>query len=65
MKQTFCELFAGVGGFRLGLEESGWDCAFSNQYEPATKVQHASDTEWIYVAKSFSIPSPPIFSVPI
>ena len=43
MKQTFCELFAGVGGFRLGLEESGWDCAFSNQYEPATKVQHASD----------------------
>ena len=43
MKQTFCELFAGVGGFRLGLEESGWDCTFSNQYEPSTKVQHASD----------------------
>ena len=43
MEQTFCELFAGVGGFRLGLEESGWNCTFSNQYEPATKVQHASD----------------------
>jgi len=43
MKKTFCELFAGVGGFRLGLETSGWECVFSNQYEPSTKKQHASD----------------------
>tara|TARA_R110002020_G_scaffold146184_3_gene320679 strand:+ start:1187 stop:2473 length:1287 start_codon:yes stop_codon:yes gene_type:complete len=43
MEKTFCELFAGVGGFRLGLEDSGWNCTFSNQYEPSTKVQHASD----------------------
>ncbi len=43
MEKTFCELVAGVGGFRLGLEESGWDCTFSNQYEPSTKVQYASD----------------------
>lgn len=36
------ELFAGVGGFRLGLEAAGWKTAWSNQWEPATKSQHAS-----------------------
>jgi DNA (cytosine-5)-methyltransferase 1 len=37
------ELFAGVGGFRIGLARAGWRTVFSNQWEPATKVQHASD----------------------
>lgn len=37
------ELFAGVGGFRLGLEKSGWKVVWSNQWEPSTKAQHASD----------------------
>lgn len=36
------ELFAGVGGFRLGLEKSGWVTNWSNQWEPSTKAQHAS-----------------------
>lgn len=36
------ELFAGVGGFRLGLEKSGWQVVWSNQWEPSTNVQHAS-----------------------
>lgn len=36
------ELFAGVGGFRLGLEAAGWQTSWSNQWEPATKAQHAS-----------------------
>jgi DNA (cytosine-5)-methyltransferase 1 len=51
------ELFAGVGGFRLGLEgwnnksassnykenfESPFEVVWSNQWEPSTKVQHAS-----------------------
>ena len=42
------ELFAGVGGFRIGLARAGWKTIFSNQWEPATKVQHASD---VYVAQ--------------
>jgi len=36
------ELFAGVGGFRLGLEKSNYKVVWSNQWEPSTKVQHAS-----------------------
>ncbi len=51
------ELFAGVGGFRLGLEGwkgksasskynkklvSNFEVIWSNQWEPATKTQHAS-----------------------
>lgn len=38
-----CELFAGVGGFRLGLEATGnFKVVWSNQWEPSTKIQHAS-----------------------
>jgi len=43
------ELFAGVGGFRLGLEASNskdneaFKVVWSNQWEPSTKIQHASD----------------------
>ena len=40
---TVAELFAGVGGFRVGLARSGWKTTFSNQWEPSTKSQHASD----------------------
>ena len=51
------ELFAGVGGFRLGLEgwqsksassnykksfHSPYEVVWSNQWEPSTKIQHAS-----------------------
>ena len=47
------ELFAGVGGFRIGLEkindsDKGYEVVWSNQWEPSTKTQHASD---IYCAK--------------
>ncbi|MDT0606290.1 DNA (cytosine-5-)-methyltransferase [Croceitalea rosinachiae] len=38
-----CELFAGVGGFRLGLEKADtYEVVWSNQWEPSTKTQHAS-----------------------
>ncbi|NQZ43277.1 MAG: DNA (cytosine-5-)-methyltransferase [Flavobacteriaceae bacterium] len=48
-KFKVCELFAGVGGFRLGLENSGgYEVVWSNQWEPSTKAQHAS---WVYEAR--------------
>src|SRR5690606_15051900 len=39
------ELFAGVGGFHLGLKRSSerYEIVWSNQWEPATKSQPASD----------------------
>lgn len=37
------ELFAGVGGFRIGLENTNnFEIVWSNQWEPSTKIQHAS-----------------------
>jgi len=41
-KLNVVELFAGVGGFRLGLEKSNFQVVWSNQWEPSTKLQHAS-----------------------
>ena len=56
-KIKVAELFAGVGGFRLGLEGWGnksastgytqnrvspYEIVWSNQWEPSTKTQHAS-----------------------
>ena len=43
------ELFAGVGGFKLGLEQDkNFEVVWSNQWEPSTKRQHASE---VYVEK--------------
>ena len=44
---TVAELFAGVGGFRIGLAKAGLKTVFSNQWEPSTKIQHASS---VYIA---------------
>ncbi|WP_419023055.1 DNA (cytosine-5-)-methyltransferase [Emergencia sp.] len=43
--KTICELFAGVGGFRLGFERSSkdWKTVWANQWEPGKKSQHAFD----------------------
>ncbi len=44
-KKTVCELFAGVGGFRLGLEHSSkdWTTVWFSQWEPGKKNQWAHD----------------------
>ena len=55
MELTVAELFAGVGGFRVGLnkikrfdeetelakENKTWNFVWGNQFEPSTKAQHA------------------------
>lgn len=56
MEKTVIELFAGVGGFRVGLndikrisktgkaiEHGPWSFVWANQWEPSTKTQHAFD----------------------
>lgn len=56
MEKTVVELFAGVGGFRVGLndikrfdkkgraiEKGPWKFVWANQWEPSTKSQHAFD----------------------
>ena len=54
MEKTVIELFAGVGGFRCGLnnvelkkdkviENGNWKFVWANQWEPSTKTQDAFD----------------------
>lgn len=46
MAMKVVELFAGVGGFRIGFERASsteFEFVFANQWEPSTKVQHAYD----------------------
>lgn len=45
MQKTICELFAGVGGFRLGFDrlQSGWETTWFSQWEPGAKIQWAHD----------------------
>ncbi len=48
-KLKVVELFAGVGGFRIGLEKTRqYEIIWSNQWEPNKKQQHASN---VYVSK--------------
>lgn len=45
MEKTICELFAGVGGFRVGFDRlsSGWTTKWFSQWEPGAKKQWAHD----------------------
>lgn len=43
MEKKVVELFAGVGGFRIGIEKANqeWETVFANQWEPSKKLQFA------------------------
>ena len=45
MEKMMCELFAGVGGFRLGFDKlgTGWKTTWFSQWEPGAKTQWAHD----------------------
>lgn len=45
MEKTICELFAGVGGFRVGMERlnTGWQTTWFSQWEPDKVNQWAHD----------------------
>lgn len=45
MEKTVCELFAGVGGFRLGLERAAqdWITVWFSQWEPGKTKQYAHE----------------------
>ena len=45
MEKTICELFAGVGGFRLGFDRlnSGWKTVWFSQWEPGARTQWAHE----------------------
>ena len=65
MDKTVCELFAGVGGFRCGLnhlnspaekKEEKWRTVWFNQWEPAEKTtQYAHDCYVYNFSKSFDL----------
>lgn len=58
MKKTVCELFAGVGGFRCGLNHirtledfqkpEKWDTVWFNQWEPAEKTTQYAHSCYLY-----------------
>ena len=77
MKKTIVELFAGVGGFRVGLnhvdkldkngkavESNEWDFVFANQWEPSTKVQPAFDCYQTRFGKSKNHVNEDISTIP-
>lgn len=67
MEKKVIELFAGVGGFRVGLneisgfdengkaiEKNNFDFVWANQWEPSTKTQHAFECYQTRFGKSAS-----------
>lgn len=57
MQKTICELFAGVGGFRLGFDRLGlgWETTWFSQWEPGARTQWAHDCYVQHFGDSFDL----------
>lgn len=57
MERTICELFAGVGGFRLGFErdDDDWRTTWFSQWEPGKTHQWAHDCYEAHFGKSLDL----------
>ena len=42
-KFSFIDLFAGIGGFRLALQEAGGTCVFSSEWDAAAKQTYSAN----------------------
>lgn len=42
-KYTFIDLFAGVGGFRMALQNTGGKCVYTSEYEPFAKKTYRAN----------------------
>jgi DNA (cytosine-5)-methyltransferase 1 len=49
MKPTFGSLFAGVGGFDMGMEDAGWECKFQVEWDK--HCQHILNKHWPDIPK--------------
>ena len=43
MKNTFIDLFSGIGGFRLGLEMAGFKCIFSSEIDKHCRIAYKNN----------------------
>lgn len=50
---NFAEFCAGIGGFRLGLEEVGWNCVYTNEID--TKCENTYETNFMERFNSYDI----------
>jgi DNA (cytosine-5)-methyltransferase 1 len=49
MMPTFGSLFAGIGGFDMGMEQANWDCKFQVEWD--AHCRSVLDYRWPYVEK--------------
>ncbi len=49
MKPTFGSLFAGIGGFDMGMEQAGWECKFQVEWDK--RCRGVLDHHWADVEK--------------